>query len=74
MAILNSTTHKRQINLSGSDGNAFVLLGQARSFAKQLKYSEAETAALMADMKSSDYENLITVFDKHFGNFVDLIR
>jgi len=29
---------------------------------------------ILEEMKSSDYENLITVFDKYFGKYVILYR
>jgi hypothetical protein len=62
------------IDLTGPQGNAFVLLGMANDFAKQLGWSKEERDKLQEDMKSSDYENLIRVFDKHFGKFVILER
>lgn len=62
---------KRQIDLTGPEGNAFVLLGMAKSFAKQL---ELDSEAVLDDMRSGDYEHLIEVFDNHFGSFVDLFR
>ncbi len=62
------------IDLTGPDGNAFVLLGYAKNFAKQLNYSKEETEKLLSDMKSSDYENLLKVFDDNFGSFVILER
>ena len=57
------------IDLNGPDGNAFALLGFAKSFAKQLKLDGEKIAD---EMTSGDYENLIEVFDKHFGAFVIL--
>ena len=66
-----NTSAKREIDLTGPDGNAYFLLGTARNFAKQLGLDEE---AIVEEMKSGDYENLITVFDKHFGEYVDLVR
>lgn len=63
-----------EIDLTGPEGNAFVLLGAAESLAKKLGYSDIETDNLIKEMKSGDYENLIQVFDKHFGTFVTLYR
>ena len=57
------------IDLNGPDGNAFALLGFAKSFAKQLKLDGEKIAD---EMTSGDYENLIEVFDKYFGSFVIL--
>ena len=62
------------IDLDGPDGNAFFLLGSARKFAKQLGKTEKEINAIIEDMKSGDYENLIKVFDREFGEFVILER
>ena len=72
MAILQKPKQKGiTIDLTGPQGNAFYLLGTANNLAKQLGLNGKE---IMEDMKSSDYENLITIFDKHFGDFVTLYR
>ena len=59
------------IDLTGPEGNAFVLLGYAQDYAKQLKL---DANKIKDEMMSSDYENLIKIFDKHFGDFVILER
>ena len=59
------------IDLTGPDGNAFVLLGYAKQFARQLKLDGNKIAT---EMQESDYENLVNVFDKYFGEFVILER
>ena len=38
------------IDLTGPDGNAFVLLGYAKNFAKQLGFSKESTDALIKEM------------------------
>lgn len=60
-----------EIDLTGPDGNAFVLLGKASNLAKQLGLDQK---AIQAEMMSGDYENLVKVFDNHFGEFVTLYR
>ena len=60
------------IDLTGPQGNAFFLLGYAKKLAKQLDFEDVD--GLLDDMKSSDYEHLIQVFDEHFGDFVILER
>jgi hypothetical protein len=62
------------IDLTGPEGNAFCLLGYAKSFAKHLSYSKEEIEELISDMMNGDYEHLVTVFDSHFGHFVILER
>lgn len=59
------------IDLTGPQGNAYFLLGAARKFARQLDIDENP---IISEMTSSDYENLVTVFDRHFGAFVILER
>ena len=59
------------IDTTGPDGNAFVLLGYAKSYANQLGLSFDK---IRDEMTSGDYENLIQVFDKYFGSFVILER
>jgi len=68
---------KRQIDLSGPDGNAFVILGIAQDLCRQLKDINPERYdwdKIKTEMESGDYENLINVFDNYFGDFVDLYR
>jgi hypothetical protein len=62
---------KPTIDLGGPGGNAFALLGTARSLARQLGL-DAEASS--AEMTAGDYEHLIQVFDRHFGDYVDLVR
>ena len=59
------------IDLTGPDGNAFVLMGYARRFARQM---DLDKSKIIAEMTASDYENLLVVFDSYFGNFVILER
>ena len=59
------------IDLTGPDGNAFVLMGMASKFTRQLGIDKDE---VINKMKSGDYENLIKVFDNYFGDFVILER
>ena len=65
---------KQVIDLSGSQGNSFFLIGTAVKFAKQIGYTEEQKQKMVDEMKSGDYENLIETFDKHFGMIVDLQR
>jgi len=59
------------IDLTGPDGNAFILLGLAARFAKQLGRDPNAVQRLMI---AGDYEHLVNVFDDQFGNFVTLLR
>jgi len=60
-----------EIDLTGTDGNAFALMGYAKSLARQLNL---DFKPIQTEMMSGDYENLINVFEKNFGEFVTLYR
>ena len=62
------------IDLTGPEGNAFVLLGYAKRYAKQLGKNGVEAEAIVNEMTSGDYENLLDVFDREFGDYVILER
>ena len=62
---------KITVDLTGPQGNAYWLLGYAQKLGKQLEW---DTEKIMEEMQSTDYENLIQVFDSYFGEFVDLER
>jgi len=76
MAILErkQKTGPIEIDLTGPDGNAFVLLGIAQKLARQLDYSKKEIEDLMTEMTGSDYEYLLQTFDEHFGKYVNLYK
>jgi hypothetical protein len=62
------------IDLTGPRGNAFFLMAVAEDCAKEADWSEEETQAMIADMKSDDYEHLVQVLDKNFGYILILER
>lgn len=59
------------IDLTGPEGNAFVLLGYAKQYAQQLGL---DSKKIHQEMASGDYENLIETFDRYFGDYVILER
>ncbi len=60
-----------EIDLTGSQGNAFFLLGTAKRLSKQLGLDED---VIYTKMTEGDYENLVETFDSYFGDFVILYR
>jgi hypothetical protein len=77
MAIKGKVNRKREIDLTGPDGNAYFILGTAQSLCRQLKEVDSErydNKRIQSEMMSGDYENLIQVFDSYFGDYVDLVR
>ena len=57
------------IDLTGPDGNAYALMAYAHKFSKQLGI---DSNTVIGEMMAGDYENLLSVFDSYFGNFVIL--
>lgn len=75
--IIQKQSRKQVIDLNGPQGNAFYLLGSAKQFHKDLTRFGIELPSIesiQSEMTSGDYENLILVFDKYFGNYIDLER
>ena len=60
-----------EIDLTGSQGNIYYLLGVAQTLSKGFGISFSE---VKQNMCKSDYENAIQVFDSYFGDFVILYR
>jgi hypothetical protein len=65
------TTGKLEIDLTSSEGNAFEMISTAKGLSKMLglEFDPIET-----DMLSGDYEHLVDVFEKHYGDYVNLYR
>lgn len=74
MTIVDTSVKKQFIDLRGSNGNCFALLGAASKLGKQLEFSAEKQKEIQTKMMSSSYENLISVFDEYFGEYVDLYR
>jgi hypothetical protein len=60
-----------EVDLTGPDGNAFVLMGMAAKWAKQLG---KDGKALLKEMQSGDYEHLFAVMEREFGERVIFYR
>ena len=63
----------RVIDLQGPQGNAFALMGYADDFLRQMGRRD-EFNAMRTDMMSGDYNNLLDIFEKNFGDYVTLIN
>ena len=59
------------IDLTGPQVNAFFLMGQAGQYARQLGLDGDQ---IIDEMKLGNYENLVQVFDRYFGDYVILER
>lgn len=64
-----SPLRKKVIDLTGPDGNAYVLLAYAKSYCREL---DLDVKQVQKEMTSGNYDNLVQVFEKYFGDFVIL--
>lgn len=74
MAIVSRTNVKPTIDLKSSEGNAFYLINQVKVLGNQLGWTKEKIESVRKEMMSGDNKNLITIFDKNFGDYVDLVE
>lgn len=67
-------SRKIELDLTGPEGNAYVVMGTVQGLMKKLGYHEAQIKAVITEMMSKDYEHLIAVAEKHFGPYIDFYR
>lgn len=60
-----------EVDLTGPDGNAFVLMGLAKRWAKDLGL---DGEMITKEMMMGDYENLLEVIEHYFGDYVIMYR
>lgn len=60
-----------EIDLTGPEGNAMVLIGYANKWARQMGLDVKE---VQRELMSGDYEHLLSVIEKYFGEYVIMYR
>lgn len=65
---------KIYIDLTGPDGNAFSLLSRVAKLGRSIGWDQKKIDSIITEMRSGDYENLVQIFDREFGDFVILER
>lgn len=74
MAILTTApVRKRVLDLTGPEGNAYWLLGFVSANGKHLGYDKQKIEEIQNEMREKDYDHLVKVFDKYFGEIVDVV-
>lgn len=63
-----------EIDLNGPEGNAYVLMGYARTLGRQLGFSEEKIKAIIKVMMFTNYDGLLATFDEQFGDYVILYK
>lgn len=62
---------KLEIDLTGPDGNAFMLIGIAKKLARQL---DLDPDLIADEMMMGDYEDLLATMEHYFGDFIIMYR
>ena len=65
---------KIEIDLRGEKGNSMYLLGMVGSLGRRMGWSGEAISMVRGLMMMGDYEDLLKVFDHHFGDHVILYR
>ena len=65
---------KIEIDLRGEHGNAMYLIGLVGTLGSKMGWSGEAISMVKGLMIMGDYENLLKVFDHHFGDLVILYR
>lgn len=60
------------IDLSGPEGNAFWLIGYGKKLGKELGRSREEINNLANEMIGGNYKQLLEIFKREFGEYVEL--
>ena len=66
--------YRVEVNLNGPDGNAFALMRKAKYLGVKLDLSKDEIDSIVKEMMSGDYDNLVEVFKRNFGQLVKLVK
>jgi hypothetical protein len=59
------------IDLKNTQGNAFYMIEQAKILSK--KYNK-DSKTIIRDMTASNFENLLRVFKREFGDHINIIE
>jgi len=63
------------IDLSGPQGNVYAIMGQARTTARELEWTEEMVKALMDEMMAKKkYVEVLEIFETKFGYMFTLYR
>jgi hypothetical protein len=66
-------SNKIKIDLNGEHGNAFYLLSVTKDLATEAEEGKFNWDEIYTEMTSSDYDNLLNVMEKYFGDIVEFI-
>ena len=63
---MQTKTERPTVQLTGTDGNAFAVMGACNRAAKKAGWTAAELSELRDEFTSGDYDHLLMTAQKHF--------
>jgi len=57
---------KPKLKLTGTDGNAFAIMGAATGAARKANWDQSKIDEYLKEARSGDYDNLLQVTMKYF--------
>jgi len=63
---MEQTVDRPNLELTGSDGNAFAILGKAQRVAKKAGWEKEKIDAVLKEATSGDYDHLLQTMMKYF--------
>jgi len=61
------------IDRESPSGNAFYILGVAQQLMRQIGYTNDDAQTVIDEMKSGDYEDLVSVFNQTFCDYAEVV-
>ena len=61
------------IDRESPNGNAFYILGVAQQLMRQIGYTSEDAQSVIDEMKSGDYEDLVSVFNQTFCDYAEVV-
>lgn len=63
---MNNVKTRPSVKLLGNDGNAFAIMGACKQAARKAGWTREQIDALLAEMRSGDYNHLLAVAMDNF--------
>jgi hypothetical protein len=60
------------VDLTGPEGNAFWLIALAEKLGRQLEVDPKRRGEINAEMMGGDYDNLLEVLEREYGDYIVL--
>lgn len=60
------------VDLTGPEGNAFWLIALAEKLGRRLEVDPKRRGEIQAEMMGGDYDNLIEVLEREYGDYIVL--